>query len=254
MKAERSASKKITREKTVEFDFSYKTVDSTTGKCAKHMVAEEPPPTVKFCPKHNCCNQSLSLDKQKSSLSGSDSDNIPSTSKSYRVPNCDLHPTVEVKQTQTRCKCENLVDLVHSSSKCNQTKLKSKLKVSPNETLDEQSEIISAKVSSIKFNKSAVSPATARKYHRSNINLDTFKCTRKSSGGRPSRSTSQKSIEDVEIFRMKDRISHAEVFLEAMGNAMTAKNNNSSRFGKYIDIEFNFRGDPIGGHITHCEY
>ena len=43
-------------------------------------------------------------------------------------------------------------------------------------------------------------------------------------------------------------------FLLAFGNAKTLRNDNSSRFGKYMEILFEPNGAPIGGYITNCKY
>ncbi|KAK3527042.1 hypothetical protein QTP86_008670, partial [Hemibagrus guttatus] len=50
---------------------------------------------------------------------------------------------------------------------------------------------------------------------------------------------------------IRERLLQSIPVLEAFGNAKTLRNDNSSRFGKYMDVQFDYKGAPIGGHILN---
>lgn len=54
-----------------------------------------------------------------------------------------------------------------------------------------------------------------------------------------------------EIKKIKEMVLATNPLLESFGNAKTLRNNNSSRFGKYLQIHFNQNGEPVGADITN---
>ncbi|TLD28659.1 hypothetical protein PspLS_03544 [Pyricularia sp. CBS 133598] len=57
--------------------------------------------------------------------------------------------------------------------------------------------------------------------------------------------------DSTDIQQIKDMVLATNPLLESFGNAKTLRNNNSSRFGKYLQIHFNSVGEPVGADITN---
>jgi myosin I len=217
-KTEGAKNKKISR---VEFDFSYKSTDELE---TKHDV-------IKYCPKHNCSNQIMSV----STISGTTSNPIdipirrknmhyqvaemPAVSKSFsiyetmnrvhtKIPNCFEHSE---KPEHARCESLDLTAVNNHHFNNNLFELATHHK-------DDGESVLQMKNPMAKSNK---------------INLEHFKSGKRKEPNNDS-AKANCLISNNEIQVMKERIAQAEVFLNAMGNASTSKNRDSSRFVSFL--------------------
>lgn len=233
-KATDGRSKKLSR---VEFDFSYQ-------KCNDNDFKAEP---VKFCPKHNCCNQALSssssnasnpidIPKRKNSTLQQCSGEFPTTSKSFtiyetmnrvhkttRVPNCLDPQSSDHRQMRSKCESLDLISVGGNQSINNKPRMADMSSSSLEETAAYLARSGSEKPTTQPNNLSQLS------YNKNNINLDNFKSAKRKV---PTKNLSKLStqLNQLEIQTMKERIAQAEVFLEAMGCASMVRNRDSSRY------------------------
>jgi hypothetical protein len=226
--------KKVSR---VEFDFSYQ-------KCNDSDYKHD---AIKFCPKHNCCNQIHSSSSssaasnpieipRKKNATFPHSNDFPTTSKSFtiyealnrvhkttRVPNC-LDLQSDHREMRNKCESLDLIDIANQSINNNKPR-----STEMSSSLDDT--IYLSKISSSEKPKSNHSNSSNSNlsYNKNNINLENFKSAKRKV---PTKNLSKinTQLNNLEIQTMKERIAQAEIFLEAMGCASNAKNRDSSRY------------------------
>ena len=62
-------------------------------------------------------------------------------------------------------------------------------------------------------------------------------------------SSSTKDQQQQSLNSIESQVVHSNPILESFGNARTVRNDNSSRFGKFIEIHFNTQGVLVGAHL-----
>ena len=57
-----------------------------------------------------------------------------------------------------------------------------------------------------------------------------------------------------ELAQIREKLVDSTPLLESFGNAKTLRNDNSSRFGKYMQVQFDFTGAPVGGPSNRARW
>ena len=191
--------KKMSR---VEFDFSYQ-------KC-NNIQQQHHQDVVRYCPKHNCCTQNISS-----------SSSTTSTTLPIDIP--QMMPLLEempsgVSKSFTIYETINRHNHRSSLPNCHAKSLK----------CESLANITAIPQTNISNKSTQVQCESSNK-----INLDNFK-----SAKRKVPIKNLLKISNLEIQAMKEKIAQAEVFLEAMGNAATTKNRDSSRYVRKFFLRF----------------
>jgi myosin-1 len=229
-------SKKASR---VEFDFSYQKYvddDDGGGESSETTTNNTKHDTIKFCPKHNCCNASSSSSNASNAIDIPIRKNIindlPIVSKSFtvyetmnRVQNSKKLPNFLDHVNIDQPRCESL-DLIKVGSQICLNRSTNKItKAPPSKTNSLDNNNATSSISSTKVYE--IDKEFSSLCSRKNINLDNFKSAKRKV---PIKNLKNVQLNNLEIQSMKEKIAQAEVFLEAMGNASTSKNRDSSRY------------------------
>lgn len=244
-----SNTKKCSHEKTVDFDFSHASstenlASPNLGKCQKHgtVVNSQQFNTFgNFCSKHQM--NTLKFDTSSSSSTSS-------TQSRNKCASCNHHHS----QASESIRDSNLINSRMNNKKILKYYSNVECDCDYGRRLNNNKRSPSVERPIVSQTPNAVS-LTPKKINPLNCNTISPNFKNKSVGTSNFKSNpnAADTKEQINLMRMREKISHLDAILEAFGNASTLRNMNSSRFGKFLDIAFDFKGDPVGAHIYHCE-
>lgn len=155
---------------------------------------------VRYCPKHNCCSSSSSTTSTTIPI------DIPQIVPKFEELPAGVSKSFTIYETMNRNHHRSSLPNFHSKSvRCESL---ANITVTPPPS-----------------NKSTKVQCEPPSCPSNNINLDNFKSAKRKV---PIKNFLQ--LSNLEIQAMKEKIAQAEIFLEAMGNASTIKNRDSSRY------------------------
>lgn len=153
---------------------------------------------VRYCPKHNCCSSSSSTTSTTIPI------DIPPMLPRFDESPSGLSKSFTIYETMNRNHRSSLPNCHSKSARCESL---TNITVTPPPS-----------------NKSTQVQCEPPTCPPKNINLDNFKSAKRKVP------ITNIQLSNIEIQAMKEKIAQAEVFLEAMGNASTTKNHDSSRY------------------------
>lgn len=234
--------KKCSREKSVDFDFSHhKSVENLSSKCSSHPLTLN----SKISKSIEGNDSLVNLNKKCSKHCGSGVANKTTEFQNKLFNNYNDTNCIEICPKSYKINKNILKDSDElAQSTCNRVNSIKTITPDEQQQFSQKSNIIASKqccqkdmcTLPSKFKLSSSSSSSINKTNKNTFLSDPH--AGGSSNIKVLKLTNSSHNCEIDANKMRERVAQAEIFLEAMGNAETQKNSNSSRFVSNIMPQF----------------